>query len=144
MLSGISWPQLLIVLVIVLAIFGTGYGTLQMALTDSASVGIPLLLTIAFAKIATTAATIGSGGSGGVFGPSMVIGGTLGASVGLAVQAVWPQAVAEPEAFAVVGMAGFFAGAARAPAVHESPGHLSIRLRLSLRSGASAARRPRR
>lgn len=99
----------------VLAVLGTGYGTLQMALTDSASVGIPLLLTIAFAKIATTAATIGSGGSGGVFGPSMVIGGTLGASVGLAVQAVWPQAVAEPEAFAVVGMAGFFAGAARAP-----------------------------
>ena len=99
----------------VLAVLGTGYGTLQMALTDSASLGIPLLLTIAFAKIATTAATIGSGGSGGVFGPSLVIGGALGASVGLAVQAVWPQAVAEPEAFAVVGMAGFFAGAARAP-----------------------------
>lgn len=99
----------------VLAVLGTGYGTLQMALTNAADLGIPLLLTIAFAKIATTAASIGSGGSGGVFGPSMVIGGCLGASIGLAVQSVWPQACSHPEAFAVVGMAGFFAGVARAP-----------------------------
>ena len=99
----------------ILAVLGTGYGTLQLALTDASAIGIPLLLTIAFAKIATTAATIGSGGSGGVFGPSMVIGGCVGASVGLAIHSVWPQACSQPEAFAVVGMAGFFAGVARAP-----------------------------
>ncbi len=98
-----------------LAVLGTGYGTLQLALTDASAIGIPLLLTIAFAKIATTAASIGSGGSGGVFGPSMVIGGCLGASVGLAINSVWPQGCSQPEAFAVVGMAGFFAGVARAP-----------------------------
>lgn len=99
----------------VLAVLGTGYGTLQLAVTNASQLGIPLLLTIAFAKIATTAASIGSGGSGGVFGPSMVIGGCLGAAVGLCFQAAWPQACGDPEAFAVVGMAGFFAGVARAP-----------------------------
>ncbi|TWU32274.1 chloride channel protein [Novipirellula artificiosorum] len=99
----------------VFATLGTGYGTLQTALTSAADLGVPLLLTIAFAKIATTSLTISSGGSGGVFGPSMVIGGCLGAAVGLGFQSIWPSVVTEPEAFAVVGMAGFFAGVARAP-----------------------------
>jgi len=99
----------------VLGVLGTGYGTLQLAATSATALGIPLLLTVALAKIATTSLTISSGGSGGVFGPSMVIGGCLGAAVGLAFQAVWPRVVTEPETFAVVGMAGFFAGVARAP-----------------------------
>jgi len=72
-------------------------------------------LAIALGKILTTSLTISSGGSGGVFGPSMVIGGCLGGAVGLAFHSVWPTVVTEPEAFAVVGMAGFFAGVARAP-----------------------------
>ncbi|MBL6724428.1 MAG: chloride channel protein [Rubripirellula sp.] len=99
----------------VLSVLGTGYGTLQVALTDSSSLGIPLLLTIAFFKIFTTAASIGSGGAGGVFGPSMVIGGTLGAAVGIAAHNLWPSVCTHPESFAVVGIAGFFAGVARAP-----------------------------
>ncbi len=99
----------------VLGVLGTGYGTLQLAVTSATELGIPLLLTVALAKIATTSLTISSGGSGGVFGPSMVIGGCLGAAVGLAFQVVWPTVVTEPETFAVVGMAGFFAGVARAP-----------------------------
>ena len=45
----------------------------------------------------------------------MVIGGCFGSAVGLAFHSVWPRVVPEPEAFAVVGMAGFFAGVARAP-----------------------------
>ena len=99
----------------VLAVLGTGYGTLQVALTRAGELGIPLLLTIGFAKMVTTSLTISSGGSGGVFGPSMVIGGCLGAAVGLTFQSVWPNLVTEPGAFAVVGMAGFFSGVARAP-----------------------------
>lgn len=99
----------------ILAVLGTGYGGLQTALSDASQLGIPLLITIALAKIATTALTIGSGGSGGVFGPSMVIGGCLGAAVGLMFQSLWPAAVSHPETFAVVGIAGFFAGVARAP-----------------------------
>jgi CIC family chloride channel protein len=98
-----------------LAVLGTGYGTLQNALSRSDSVGVALLLAISLLKMATTGLTIGSGGSGGVFGPSMVIGGCLGAAVGLLLQDLWPGGVHRPEAFGIVGMAGFFSGIARAP-----------------------------
>lgn len=99
----------------VLYILGTGYGGLQEALNGAADFGVPLLLAIVFGKILTTSLTISSGGSGGVFGPSMVIGGSLGAAVGLGFQSLWPSLVPSAEAFAVVGMAGFFAGVGRAP-----------------------------
>ena len=99
----------------VLAVLATGYGTLQDAVTDSASVGIKVLLTVALIKILTTSLTISSGGSGGVFGPSMVIGGCVGAAVGQQFHSWWPGLVRQPEAFGIVGMAGFFAGCAHAP-----------------------------
>ncbi len=99
----------------VLGVMGTGYGALQRALTDASSMGIPLLLTLACVKILTTSLTISSGGSGGVFGPSMVIGGCIGGAVGLIFQHWFPTIVCAPEAYTVVGMAGFFAGVARAP-----------------------------
>ncbi|MCC9601152.1 chloride channel protein [Stieleria sp. JC731] len=99
----------------VLGVLGTGYGSLQVAVTAASQMGIPLLLAIAVGKTLTAALTISSGGAGGVFGPSMVIGGCIGASIGLTFQAIVPSLVSEPEAFAVVGMAGFFAGVARAP-----------------------------
>jgi len=98
-----------------LAVLSTGYGSLQAALDVGGGIGIPLLLSIALVKIVTTSLTIGSGGSGGVFGPSMVIGGCVGAAVGQGFHALWPEVVHQPQAFAVVGMAGFFAGCAHAP-----------------------------
>ena len=57
-----------------LAVLATGYGSLQTALENPASLGIGVLLLIAGGKVLTTSLTISSGGSGGVFGPSMVIG----------------------------------------------------------------------
>jgi CIC family chloride channel protein len=98
-----------------LAVLATGYGMLQIALTNPASLGISLLVALALLKILTTSMTISSGGSGGVFGPSMVIGGCTGAAVGLVLHNYWPQLVPQPQIFAIVGMAGFFAGAAHAP-----------------------------
>jgi CIC family chloride channel protein len=98
-----------------LAVLGTGYGQLQVALTDPSSLGISLLLLVGLMKILSSSTTIGSGGSGGVFGPSMVIGGCTGGAVGLALHAVWPNLVPHPQIYAIVGMAGFFAGAAHAP-----------------------------
>lgn len=98
-----------------LSVLGTGYGTLQKSLGPNGTVTIAMLLSIAAIKILTTSLTIGSGGSGGVFGPSMVIGGCLGAAFGQAVHAVAPGLAPHPEAFAIVGMAGFFSGVARAP-----------------------------
>lgn len=105
-----------------LSVLSTGYGALQAALTKDPvhNLGvIKFLLLIAFIKIITTSLTISSGGSGGVFGPSMVIGGCVGAAVGLFFQQQfgvdYPSWVAEPQAYAIVGMAGFFAGCANAP-----------------------------
>ncbi|RJO74278.1 MAG: chloride channel protein [Myxococcales bacterium] len=99
-----------------LAVLSTGYGILQKILTgDGLALGIGFLLLVALGKILTTSLTIGSGGSAGVFGPSMVIGGTLGAAVGLAMHALSPVLAPHPAAFMIVGMAGFFAAAANAP-----------------------------
>ncbi len=98
-----------------LGVLGTSYGFLQVALTDPASLGFKLLAAVAIFKIFTTSMTIGSGGSGGIFGPSMVIGGCTGAAVGIAMHNLFPQWVPQPQIFAIVGMAGFFAGAAHAP-----------------------------
>lgn len=98
-----------------LAVLGGGYGMLQSAFSDASSLAVGTLLTVALVKIVTTSLTISSGGSGGVFGPSMVIGGCLGGATGKLLHMAWPQVVSQPAAFAVVGMAGFFAGCARAP-----------------------------
>jgi len=98
-----------------LSVISTGYGMLQEVLNSASEVGIPLLLGVAVVKMLTTALTISSGGSGGVFGPSMVIGGCVGAAVGLFFHDWVPDIVPHPEAFAIVGMAGFFAVCANAP-----------------------------
>lgn len=98
-----------------LAVLGTGYGVLQIALTDPSSLGVSLLLALAVLKIFTTSTTIGSGGSGGVFGPSMVVGGCTGGAVGVVLHSIWPELVPHPQIYAIIGMAGFFAGAAHAP-----------------------------
>lgn len=110
-----------------LAVLSSGYGVLQTAVlhperlaVDTAGQpmlarGLEILLLVAGFKIITTSLTISSGGSGGVFGPSMVIGGCLGAAFGLVFHEFWPEIVPRPEAFAIVGMAGFFSGCAHSP-----------------------------
>ena len=57
-----------------------GYGFAQMAINNQLT--IPFLLSLAIGKALTTSFSIGSGGSGGVFGPSIVIGGAMGGAVG--------------------------------------------------------------
>jgi CIC family chloride channel protein len=74
-----------------------------------------LLIATGLAKIGTTAFAIGSGGSGGVFGPAIVIGGALGGATGLICRPLFAPIDVQPGAFALVGMAGFFAGAAKTP-----------------------------
>src|SRR5262249_12476841 len=72
--------------------------------------GMRLLLILALLKIVATGLTISSGGSGGVFGPSMLIGGMLGGACGQFLDYWMPGAHIEPAAFVLVGMGGFFAG----------------------------------
>jgi len=99
----------------VLAVLAFGYSAIQNALTQDVSVTAGILLTIALGKILTTGLTIGSGGSGGVFGPSMVIGGCGGGALGVVLHHFWPWLVRHPASFVIVGMAGFFAAAAKTP-----------------------------
>lgn len=103
----------------VLAVMSVGYGILQDSmqngLRNATGVTAMVLLAVALGKIVTTSLTIGSGGSGGVFGPSMVIGGCAGGAVGLALHHLWPELVPQPTSFMIVGMAGFFAAAAKTP-----------------------------
>ncbi|MDY6903192.1 MAG: chloride channel protein [Thermodesulfobacteriota bacterium] len=90
-----------------------GYGVLQDALFNE--VGIFLLLGVAFGKILTTSFTISSGGSGGVFGPSVVIGGALGGAVGQMFHKLIPGIIQAPQVMVVLGMAGFFTAISNAP-----------------------------
>ncbi|MEP6860825.1 MAG: chloride channel protein [Deltaproteobacteria bacterium] len=101
----------------VLAVMGSGYGTVQRVIGSHGALGIPVvvLVVVMLGKIVTTSLTIGSGGSGGVFGPSMVIGGCVGALVGTAFHALTPSLVPDVAPFTIVGMAGFFAGVAKTP-----------------------------
>jgi len=90
-----------------------GYGVIQEALIGN--LPIVLMINLAFLKIIATSFTISSGGSGGVFGPSLFIGAMLGGVVGQIGHAWYPNIVTDPGAFALVGMGAFFAGVAKAP-----------------------------
>lgn len=94
-------------------IFGAGFSTIEDALLGKAS--FILLFLLIFLKPLATSFTLGSGNSGGVFAPSLFAGAALGGAFGLLVERVFPGATAGPGAFATVGMAAVFAGAARAP-----------------------------
>jgi len=114
-------------------VLGTGYGWVQIGM-DQRLLGLPLwlVLVIPFAKILATSLSIGSGGSGGIFGPGMVIGGLLGASIwrlGLALHLPGLPPTAAP--FVIVAMMALFGGIAHAPLavmlmVAEMSGNLSL------------------
>jgi chloride channel protein, CIC family len=94
-------------------IISTGYGWVQKAMTGD-YIGWSLIF-LALAKILAMSLTISSGGSGGVFGPNVYIGGMVGAWVAFVADRLIPGAGLNPAAFAVVGMAAVFAGTARVP-----------------------------
>jgi len=94
-------------------VFGAGFGVIESALLGKAP--FLLLFVLIFLKPLATSFTLGSGNSGGVFAPSLFAGAALGGAFGLLVDQIFPGATAGPGAFATVGMAAVFAGAARAP-----------------------------
>lgn len=100
-----------------LSVLSFGYGFLQSVLDRPTQMTAVLLLAVGLGKVLTTSLTIGSGGSGGVFGPSMVIGGSLGAVVGLLFHQWTPGLVSQEQVpiFAILGMASFFAATACTP-----------------------------
>jgi CIC family chloride channel protein len=90
-----------------------GYGWVQVALEGKIFWGTMLLL--ALMKIVATSCTISSGGSGGVFGPSVFMGAMLGGAFGFLGHQLAPGWVIHPNAFVLVGIGGFFAGVAKVP-----------------------------
>ncbi len=94
-------------------VLGVGYGVIETALHGG--IAGPLMLALLAGKLLATALTLGSGGSGGIFAPSLYLGAMLGGLFGTAVHALWPQATAPVGAYALVGMAAVFSSAARTP-----------------------------
>ncbi|RMF88946.1 MAG: CBS domain-containing protein [Nitrospinota bacterium] len=94
-------------------IFGVGYGAIEQALHN----GLPLsfMALLLLVKLLATSLTLGSGGSGGIFAPSLFLGAMLGGSFGTVVHTLFPTFTALPGAYALVGMAAVFAAAAHAP-----------------------------
>ncbi len=109
-----------------------GYGWVQIAMGKEL-LGLPLWVVLALpaAKIVATSLSIGSGGSGGIFGPGMVIGGMLGASFWRLCHGIFPGMPPEPAPFVIIGMISLFGGIAHAPLavmlmVAEMTGNLSL------------------
>ncbi len=94
-------------------IFGVGYETIDLAL-ESKLVWYFMLLLIVL-KLLATSITIGSGGSGGIFAPSLFLGASLGGFVGAVVHLLFPAYTASAGAYALVGMGAVAAGAMHAP-----------------------------
>jgi CIC family chloride channel protein len=94
-------------------VMGVGYDTINFSLNGNIVWYFALILV--FIKILATAVTLGSGGSGGIFAPSLFMGATLGASFGAAVHLLFPAITATPGAYALVAMGGLVAGTTRAP-----------------------------
>jgi CIC family chloride channel protein len=103
-----------------LGILGGGYGAAQLAISGASWFplgwrGAELLGVLAAVKIVSTCLTVGSGGSAGDFGPSLVIGGIFGGAFGRAAQLLFHDPSIDPGAFALVGMGTFYGGLAHVP-----------------------------
>ena len=97
-------------------VLGTGYGWIQHALGPSLqSMPIWIVLILPFARILATGLSVGSGGSGGVFGPGMVIGAFIGAAVWRLFEPAFPWIGDDPTPYVIVGMMCCFGTIARAP-----------------------------
>jgi len=97
-------------------VLGSGYGWLQYMIRENL-VFLPLhvLVLLPILKILATSFSVGSGGSGGVFAPSLTIGGTVGILHWLALRALFPGYDVPAASFIIVGMMSFFAGVGKVP-----------------------------
>ncbi len=105
-LTGVSWegtPQ----------IYNVGYEVIESALDNQLALGAVLILLVL--KMIATSLTLGSGGSGGVFAPGLFMGAMLGTAFELIINMLFPNITAPAGAYALVGMAAFFAATAHAP-----------------------------
>jgi chloride channel protein, CIC family len=108
--GGLALGLLLLVLP---QMYGVGYPVLGNAVAGRYAVGFLVVLLVG--KMIATSLTIGIGGSGGVFAPSLFIGAMLGSAFGAVARDLMPGVVGPVGAYGLIGMGAVFAGAARAP-----------------------------
>lgn len=96
-------------------VLGPGMELIGEALATDFNMPLSLMATLLLLKLLATTFTLGSGNSGGVFAPALFMGAMLGGLVGNVAHNLWPTVAIDPGAYAIVGMAAVFAGAARAP-----------------------------
>jgi H+/Cl- antiporter ClcA len=94
-------------------VFGTGYDTIRDMLNDRLSTGT--LLGVSLAKFWALLISLGSGTTGGVFAPSLIVGGGIGAVYAQVWHHFFPNFVSDPAFYALVAMGAVFGGIARAP-----------------------------
>ena len=94
-------------------ILGVGYGAIDLALMQEISWWLLFLLMVT--KILATSITIGSGGSGGIFAPSLFMGAMAGGFFGTAAHAVFPGITATSGAYSIVGMGAVVSGTTHGP-----------------------------
>ncbi len=94
-------------------IMGVGYEAIEMALHEDLL--LPTLLLLVVIKIMAVSITIGSGGSGGIFAPSLMIGAMVGGALGMVVHSIWPATTASSGAYALVGAGAVVAATTHAP-----------------------------
>ncbi len=94
-------------------VFGIGYGTIEATLGNG--MAWRLLLALLIFKILAVSITIGSGGSGGIFAPSLFLGAVLGGAFGTGVHALFPTITALPGAYALVAMGAVVAATTHGP-----------------------------
>ncbi|MFZ3382767.1 MAG: chloride channel protein [Candidatus Methanoperedens sp.] len=108
-------------LVGILAVFfpqvlGTGYGWVQIAMNgDLVKMSVAIMMALVLIKMLATSFTISSGGSGGVFAPSLVIGALIGGAFGQIMNLIFPNIISQPGAYVIVGMGAMLAGVAKVP-----------------------------
>lgn len=101
--TGLMFPQIL----------GVGYGAIDQALVQSYAWW--LLFVLIGVKIVATSITIGSGGSGGIFAPSLFLGAMAGGFFGNIVHQAFPAVTASPGAYAIVGMGAVVSATTHGP-----------------------------
>ncbi len=94
-------------------IMGVGYDSINEALQGNSLWYFALLFLLV--KIIATSITLGSGGSGGIFAPSLFLGAMIGSAFGWVVHFFFPGITATPGAYALVAMGGLVAGTTHAP-----------------------------
>jgi CIC family chloride channel protein len=94
-------------------VFGVGYDSISDVLFGR--LAIQVVVGLFLLKMLATVMTLGSGGSGGIFAPSLFMGAMLGSLFGQVAHGLFPSVTAPAGAYAMVGMAAFFSSAAHAP-----------------------------